>query len=76
MAIPFKVQPTIKTIPVGDEESGLLEIEKKYDLTPLEIDFIEAEEKEKGIKSQFEEATEIAEKIIAKQTETYNFDDE
>ncbi len=75
MAIPFKVQPTIKTIPVGDEESGLLEIEKKYDLTPLEIDFIEAEEKEKGIKSQFEEATEIAEKIIAKQTETYNFDD-
>ena len=75
MAIPFKVQPTIKTIPVGDEESGLLEIEKKYDLTPLEIDFIEAEEKEKGIKSQFEEATEIAETIIAKQTETYNFND-
>ncbi len=75
MPIPFKVQPVIKTIDIGDEESGILTIEKKYDLTPLEIDLIETEEKTRGIKSQFEEATEIAEKIIQKQTETYNFDE-
>ena len=70
--IPYKSQPVISKVPVGDTEAGIIEIERLYDLTPPENDYIDALFEEHGIKSEFEEITAIADRIIAKQTESYS----
>lgn len=72
LQIPYKKQPVIKTIPVGNEEAGVIEIERLYDLTPPESDYVDAQFDSNNIKSEFEEITQVAENIIAKQSNSYN----
>lgn len=69
--IPYKEQPVVKKEPVGNTESGILELPKYYDLTPPEYEYIKELNEQYGIKSQFEDATKIAQEIIDKQSGTY-----
>lgn len=63
LKLPFKSQPKPTTVPVGDEEIGILEFPKLYDLTPNERLFIkEALKDEPDIQL---EGVKLAKKIAA-----------
>lgn len=61
--LPFKAQPKPTTVPVGDEEIGILEFPKLYDLTPNERLFIKEALKDEP-DAQLE-AVKLARKIAA-----------
>ena len=70
LKLPFKSEPKPTTILVGDEEIGILEFPKLYDLTPNERLFIK--EAMKDIPDARFEAVKLAKEFAAKSGTTVN----
>lgn len=60
----YKVKPEFTVDNVGDTESGVMELNKLYDLTPLEHEYIEEKNEEYGVLTPLEGAQQVAEKIL------------